>query len=71
MHLKVGETYNFFKNIKDWWIIKILKFKMKAITQGRSIKTCWWRFNLSMKVKLVISVSARFNVYYLRNNKIS
>jgi hypothetical protein len=23
MHLKTGETYNFFKNIEDWWIIKI------------------------------------------------
>src|SRR5438874_739069 len=23
MELKVGETYNFFKNIEDWWIIKI------------------------------------------------
>jgi hypothetical protein len=24
MHLKVGETYNFFKNIEDWWIIKVI-----------------------------------------------
>jgi hypothetical protein len=24
MELKVGESYNFFKNIKDWWIIKVI-----------------------------------------------
>jgi hypothetical protein len=25
MKLKAGETYNFFKNIEDWWIMKILE----------------------------------------------
>jgi hypothetical protein len=25
MKLNVGETYNFFKNIEDWWIVKILE----------------------------------------------
>jgi hypothetical protein len=25
MKLRVGETYNFFKNIEDWWIVKILE----------------------------------------------
>jgi hypothetical protein len=25
MELNVGETYNFFKNIEDWWIVKILE----------------------------------------------
>jgi hypothetical protein len=25
MKLKAGESYNFFKNIEDWWIIKILE----------------------------------------------
>ena len=25
MYLKIGETYNFFKNIKDYWIVKILE----------------------------------------------
>jgi hypothetical protein len=25
MHLKVGETYNFFKNIEDWWIVKVIE----------------------------------------------
>jgi hypothetical protein len=24
MKLNVGETYNFFKNIEDWWIIKVI-----------------------------------------------
>jgi hypothetical protein len=24
MKLNVGETYNFFKNIEDYWIVKIL-----------------------------------------------
>jgi hypothetical protein len=24
MKLNVGETYNFFKNIEDWWIVKII-----------------------------------------------
>jgi hypothetical protein len=24
MKLRVGETYNFFKNIEDWWIIKVI-----------------------------------------------
>jgi hypothetical protein len=27
MHLKVGETYNFFRNIKDYWIVKILELQ--------------------------------------------
>jgi hypothetical protein len=25
MKLRVKETYNFFKNIEDWWIVKILE----------------------------------------------
>jgi hypothetical protein len=25
MELKVGETYNFFKNIEDWWIVKVIE----------------------------------------------
>jgi hypothetical protein len=25
MKLRVGEMYNFFKNIEDWWIVKILE----------------------------------------------
>jgi hypothetical protein len=25
MKLRVEETYNFFKNIEDWWIVKILE----------------------------------------------
>jgi hypothetical protein len=25
MKLNVGETYNFFKNIEDWWIVKVLE----------------------------------------------
>jgi hypothetical protein len=27
MKLRVGETYNFFKNIEDWWIVKILEIQ--------------------------------------------
>jgi hypothetical protein len=27
MKLNVGETYNFFKNIEDWWIVKILEIQ--------------------------------------------
>ena len=25
MKLNVGETYNFFKNIEDWWIVKVVE----------------------------------------------
>jgi hypothetical protein len=29
MELKVGETYNFFKNIEDWWIVKVVELCQK------------------------------------------
>jgi hypothetical protein len=25
MKLQVGETYNFFKNVEDWWILKVVE----------------------------------------------
>jgi hypothetical protein len=67
MQLKVGETYNFFKNIEDWWIVKVLEIQDDRYYVEVLKRVGNQQYRRSQKV---LSVSQR-NVYYLRNNKIS